>query len=102
MIVYKDIISGDEVVRGERTQPRRPPLRLCCSRPPVHTSTPRISPCPAPTPIHNAIFTQISDALKIQPVMEGGEEVAGLFEVDSAMIIVGGGDIDIGACLLCM
>ncbi|GAB5036549.1 translationally controlled tumor protein [Nannochloropsis oceanica] len=51
MIVYKDVISGDEVV---------------------------------------------SDALKITPVMEGGEEVPGLFEVDSAMVAVGGGDIDIG------
>lgn len=28
--------------------------------------------------------------------MEGGEEVPGLFEVESAMIVVGGGDIDIG------
>lgn len=39
---------------------------------------------------------QISDALKIQPVVEGGEEVPGLFEVESAMVTVGGGDIDIG------
>lgn len=29
-------------------------------------------------------------------MVEGGEEVPGLFEVESAMVTVGGGDIDIG------
>lgn len=47
-----------------------------------------------PNPIPNT--HQISDALKIQPVVENGEEVPGIFEVDSAMVTVGGGDIDIG------
>ncbi len=28
--------------------------------------------------------------------MEGGEEVPGMFEVESALVTVGGGDIDIG------
>jgi hypothetical protein len=51
MIVYKDIITGDEM---------------------------------------------ISDSYKLGPVMEGGEEVPGLMEVESSQVAVGGGDVDIG------